>query len=210
MNKVFEFSLDELMLTKIKRPIRNTTDIITLLLETMQYLSWNKPCGSAPISMKIIVNKMNRIFYVLDKKYFSITMPFSIRKNSDGFVELYDSDIVIDSKRLAIITSIFERIQSEPELDFLKYEEYLDDEELDKDELAAVRHVITKLVFNEYGYLRYDDDAEHENGDLHPRYHLDINCSASGTYKLGLRQGVDFNWFRDCLDVTVSCKFLQA
>lgn len=40
------------------------------------------------------------------------------------------------------------------------------------------------------GYIRYDDDIEHMNGDLHPRYHLDINASSDVTFKVGLNQSV--------------------
>lgn len=209
INKSFEFDLDQLMIQRINKPIRDSIDVILLLIETFQYIQWKTPNNTITDSIKIIVNKMNRIFFIEEKKFFSVVMPFYICENSEGNLELYDSDVIINSKYLAILLSIFKRMKEDYNFDLTKYEEYLDDEGLEAEELIDLKRIVFKLLFSEYGYLRYEDDQQHENGDVHPRYHIDVNYSDPGVYKLGLKARIDFDWFRDFLDTTTQCKYID-
>lgn len=115
INKEIEFEIDELMQTKISNPIRNVFDIIALLLETIKYMLWQSPLPSEKGKLKIAVGKMNRIFYVLENKIFSITMPFFTKLMENGNVLIYDHAIAFDSKNIAIISSVFYKISKNPD-----------------------------------------------------------------------------------------------
>ncbi|UQZ25499.1 hypothetical protein [Actinobacillus pleuropneumoniae] len=64
------------------------------------------------------------------------------------------------------------------------------------------------LSFND-GYIRYDYDFEHENGSIHPLYHLDIFFSNYATFKIGLARRYQINDLLDLLDQEKSCKYLN-
>lgn len=200
MEKEIEFSVDELMLAKINKPLRGAADIIDLLLETIKYILCHSPSENG--KLKIIVGKMNRIFYVLESKIFSISMPFFTQARKDGSVIVYDHNGKLDSKYLAILSSVFNKFndQLESAVGVLDFWQYLDEEDLDEEELDIISRLIIKLLLTEYGYVRYDDDEEHKKDKIHPRYHLDINCTNSCTYKLGLQKSIDFEWLKDCLN----------
>lgn len=211
INKEIEFEIDELMQTKISNPIRNVFDIIALLLETIKYMLWQSPLPSEKGKLKIVVGKMNRIFYVLENKIFSITMPFFTKLMENGNVLIYDHAIAFNSKNIAIISSVFYKISKNPDNSVIlsDIEQFLRDENLDEDVFTVLSGVIVKLLSTEYGYLRYDDDKEHEEAEMHPRYHLYINCANNCTYKLGLKKAIDYNWLRDCLDNEKPCKIIN-
>ena len=69
--------------------------------------------------------------------------------------------------------------------------------------------LILRLLSMELGYIRYDYDPEHENKKLHPLYHVDINYSSKGTYKLGINRKMDVDEFIDMLDTKTDCKYVQ-
>lgn len=68
--------------------------------------------------------------------------------------------------------------------------------------------LLRELLLWEEGYIRYDDDPGNVNGDIHPRYHLDVFYSGASTFKLGLRQAIEHATFADILDINTSCRYL--
>ena len=64
------------------------------------------------------------------------------------------------------------------------------------------------LLKYDLGYIRYDIDPEHENGKLHPLYHLDICLDNSATYKIGLNQEIRFDNFKDILDTATESWYI--
>ena len=207
--KQYAFKMDALMSSHIQEPIRDLYDVILIVLNSLSYISWQPPCKDDAGDFKIIINKMNRMFFVQKEKIFSITIPFTVRENNQGEIEIYDSDVLIDSKHLAIANKIFTMLKESASYDVIDYQHLLDDEIIELEDGMIVKRLVNRLITNEYGYLRYDEDFVHANGDLHPPFHLDINYSNSGTYKLGIDSQIDFEWFRDCLDITVPCKYIK-
>lgn len=68
--------------------------------------------------------------------------------------------------------------------------------------------MILRLFTTELGYIRYDYDEIHQNGNLHPLNHLDINYSSKGSYKLGLKKRIEIEEFLDILDVQTECRYV--
>ena len=83
------------------------------------------------------------------------------------------------------------------------------EEEYVEDEVSNSFRLVLQLLSMELGYIRYDYDEEHENGDLHPLCHFDINYSTKGTYKLGLRGRIEKKEFIDLLDSKTKCYYVM-
>jgi len=76
-------------------------------------------------------------------------------------------------------------------------------------EIENLWNVFCILSTFEPGYIRYDYDIEHENGRIHPRYHLDANYDKNGTYKIGLHDTFSIDDFSDLIDKSTNCYFLH-
>ena len=200
-DQCLEFRMNELMISKVSEPVRDVYDIIELLLKTMEFLLWQKPIDRDG-DIKIIVNKMNRIFYILDKKIFSVTNPFSIGCKEEQIV-ISLKNINLDSKKLSNLKYINSKLrEGAKDIDFLD----LLSNEYGLDELYSL---MRSLLSIEYGYLRYEQDDNNASDEYHPRFHIDINCSNACTFKLGLYEAIEFEWLKNCLDNTVQRKYLH-
>lgn len=58
------------------------------------------------------------------------------------------------------------------------------------------------LVSEDHGYFRFDDDAENENGNIHPRFHLDFFLKNSSTLKIGLDRQISLETVISMFDPT--------
>ncbi len=67
---------------------------------------------------------------------------------------------------------------------------------------------LRELLLMEDGYIRYDYDEEHENGDIHPLNHYDLFYSSNATFKIGLEDKERQTNFIDLMDINTSCKYL--
>ena len=205
--KIVEFEIEPYLLEQINAPIRGVLDIITLLVETLKYMLWQKPSVSTDCSLKVVVSKMNRIFYIQENKMFSITMPFYTKRIGER-ISFWYSDMEINSKLLSVITQILQSLKDDAN-SILQWEQYLEDFEIEQDEGYLLERIIQKLIFTEYGYIRYENDEVRANGVIHPQYHLDINSSNQCTYKIGLDSNIESQWFEDLLDITKPCAFIK-
>ena len=104
---------------------------------------------------------------------------------------------------------MFEQI-NRPETDFEKVFEIMMETEQNDDEftIEQMRTLFSYLLKYDLGYIRYDIDPEHENGKLHPLYHLDICLDNSATYKIGLNQEIRFDNFKDILDTATESWYI--
>lgn len=68
--------------------------------------------------------------------------------------------------------------------------------------------LISHLLKYDLGYIRYDIDSEHENGRMHPLNHLDICLDTAATYKIGLDKKIEFDDFKNILDITNECWYI--
>jgi len=50
----------------------------------------------------------------------------------------------------------------------------------------------------------------HENGKMHPLYHLDVNYSSGASYKIGLYNELQIEEFKEILDITTDCLYLSS
>ena len=87
-------------------------------------------------------------------------------------INIDQEDIPIDETRIAKLLSIFSLFETNSQMsneDVLEslYDVFGDDK-YDNDNLW---YIFLKLITLDLGYLRYDDDLEHEKEGYHPRHH---------------------------------------
>ena len=148
--------------------LRTKEDIILLLLKSLKMLFVEE--SSTNIKGKIIIRieKMSRIFFELENKFFSFNFPFSIEINDKNeIVRIYDpqSNIDLDNK---IISELISVILS----GVLKYDNFdvffdtLTD--IDFSSTSGMQDIwclLKKLILFDCGYIRYDYDLENNNGN---------------------------------------------
>ncbi|ELC8460391.1 hypothetical protein QYB77_002574 [Clostridium perfringens] len=212
MEKSFEMQIEKFFLKKVVKAIRRKEDIIILLLETIKIFLMKDFIEVTEAKGKIIlkVDKMSRLIFQIENKYFSFNFPFNIEVDkSVSNIRIYDSilGIDIDDKLISILISIFnEKIITDRCLDDIYYELVFGDNTLN---INDIRILVERLSMFECGYLRYDYDVERQDGHIHPINHLDINYSVGSTFKLGFPDIITIDDFIDILDLKTNCHYLN-
>lgn len=154
-------------------------------------------------SMKLVVDKMSRLFFYKDNKYFSVSFPFTVLIDENDVITITTySGRLVDNKSISDVISILEdeqfKLNPSP-IDFYsgtnihEYKGFL---------------LLEEILQFEPAYIRYDMDAPNQKGKLHPLHHLDINYSSCGSYKLGLYHVIDAEYFENILNINTDCSFL--
>ena len=213
MRKELTFTMSQQIIDMASKPLRKREDAILLLLYTIRMFDLDKSeLNIHNESIRISINKMNRIFYLLKGKMFSMQFPFRIENNDiQNGIRIYDSvtGILINATTLSFLIGLFEQI-NRSETDFEKVFEIMMETEQNDDEFTMEQMwtLFSYLLKYDLGYIRYDIDPEHENGKLHPLYHLDICLDNSATYKIGLNQEIRFDNFKDILYTTTESWYI--
>ena len=213
MRKELTFTMSQQIIDMASKPLRKREDAILLLLYTIRMFDVSIfLTDERSKKVKISIDKMNRIFYLLEGKMFSMQFPFRIENNDiQNGIRIYDSvtGILINATTLSFLIGLFEQI-NRPETDFEKVFEIMMETEQNDDEFTMEQMwtLFSYLLKYDLGYIRYDIDPEHENGKLHPLYHLDICLDNSATYKIGLNQEIRFDNFKDILDTTTESWYI--
>ncbi len=214
--KKFEFNINEGMKNNLFVPIRNKSDVIRVLMHSIKImLIVPKPIRKPSIddSIILLVDKMSRLFYFSENKYYSIGFPFIVDDNSEQIkFFLKNNKIEIDSDMASKILSIIDchqTLNANCSLDFIeKIEEY--------EQNSNIWMVFKELIFFEDGYIRYDYDEENYNKalqsnkcKLHPLNHIDIFYSSNCTFKIGMDAKINNENFRDMMDTATDCYFIK-
>lgn len=209
--KKISFYLTHTLYDQANVNIREKSDVLGLLLNTIPNIFVNNKNDSGLGTCEIIVDKMSRIIFTLindDKIYkkFSFNFPFTLKENYEVDEDdiFYNKWIIVDSEgeritnqTISILKILFEddafvdriHLDIEP-LDF--YEQILQAiKEVELDVTISDNYIwrlIRYLYLFEPGYLRYDyDDTEsRRNAITHPLHHLDFYFSNNVTLKLGI------------------------
>lgn len=205
--KVYEFNISQVYLNKFFKPIRNKAEVIEVLMEAIRYMLLNPTVEEEHRVGKIIlkIDKMNRLFFFKNEKYFSIVFPFFATKYDEDYLFSFKNKIEIDSRLISQVISIIkcDEFKANCSLEFAQpicdYQEECDEN---------FWEFLRELLLMEDGYIRYDYDEEHENGDLHPLNHYDLFYSSHVTFKIGLNQKLEEDDFLDLLDIKSACKYL--
>jgi len=207
--KVYDVLLDDKQVESMFKPVRDRKQVVELLLNTMRLFLLQPLPRPLKISglLELRISKMSRLFFFSENKHFSIAFPFIAKLNDDGVLAFYnDSGFEINSRTLSEITAI---IDSGYDFDNGSFIDFYDSFEESLVENPNFWTVFLKLMTFEEGYIRYDYDEEHENGDLHPLNHLDIFYSSKPTFKIGLRDRYQKDYLVNLVNRETNCVYLD-
>lgn len=186
-------------------PIRDKASYIRLLaLSARALLLDNNQQENITSCFKLIIDKMNRLFFYTQNKYFSISFPFSVILDDDGRILSICtySGREFDFKNISAVLAILQSDQYKVNQSIIDF--YIEPGSIDADGLF----ILEEIIQFEPSYVRYDHDPENENGKLHPLHHLDINYSTYGTFKLGLSDSITKSYFEDMHNINTDCSFV--
>ena len=190
---------------KVDKPIRTKFDYLFLLFQSIQwmllfyeYRSWYE--SNIPDSKRkllLFIWKMSRLFFFSEDKFFSFYFPFTFSESKFFF----NGDI-IDQKKIADLLEILNKIDETNIIDSLTYLDYQDYE-------FGLEEIIKRILTMEDGYIRYDKDLSHINGNIHPAYHYDVYYSSWVSFKLWLNNQILKEDFVSLLDPEKECYFFR-
>lgn len=216
MSKDFSFSIrDESK--KIFFPhvrIKDKVKIIEILMEACRYLLHEEPTEREVGNLLVLkVEKMSRLFFIENNRYYSIGFPFNFHINDSERRIIYKDLLNIDSKLISDVISIIKDVRFESD-NFLDFADTF--AEIDDDYLGRIWILFKDLLMYEDGYLRIDYDpvefqkAKNKNKEhTHPENHIDLFYSNGNTFKLGLMKRINKDFFVDLLNTKTDCTYLE-
>ena len=76
--------------------------------------------------------------------------------------------------------------------------------------ISETLDIFLDLLVFEPAYIRFDEDAKRQDGDIHPLYHFDIFYSNAPSLKIGSKAKINFDEFNRILEKNgQSCKYLH-
>ena len=213
MGKEISYNMGKTIFEMASKPFRSKQEVILLLLYTIRTFDVeNDIPTNTKFKVTISINKMNRIFYILENKIFSVQFPFYVEVEGEKLTRIYDAKtgLDIDAILLSILIGIFEKTKN----DNFSFEVFFDEVMYNENNLLNVNvdqlwEIVKFISTYDLGYLRYDYDKKHQNGLLHPINHLDICLDTAVAYKIGLEKPLNYEVFKDILDITTNCYFLK-
>lgn len=205
--KRYSIDIDKFQAEWIFSPIRTRQEALIVLMKSIKVFLLNNPPSQQQVAGKIelAVSKMSRIFYVSEKKVYSLAFPFFVSEKDGRLTFKAQSHSEINHK----VSSDILELLSAPNIfqsgEVLAFAESVDDiAQFDPQIWSLFRH----LLLSEEGYVRYDYDEEHEDGHFHPLNHFDIFFSPASTFKLGLHNPTNIDKFVDLLDRNTECHYV--
>ena len=187
-------------------PLRDKVDYARLIAYSARSLLLDYEAGTSPVSghMKLVVDKMSRLFLYAENHLFSVSFPFTVHLVGDEVTEIASySGREVDHKSISHIISVLESERFKINHSLLDF--YIESNALDHEAFLLLEEI---LQF-EPTYVRYDNDPENENGRLHPLHHLHMNYSSYGTYRLGLDDAIAEGYLEDVLNTETECSYIK-
>lgn len=214
--KRFEFDVNRAFLEKFfpKERVKSKPQIIEILMEATRYMLVNTPVSTEKIAGKIIlyIDKMSRLFFFTEDKYFSIVFPFFAYYEDGKYRFSFQNNIDVDSKLIGQVINIIQcdEFKEKCSLDFVAP---ICDYEEECDENFWI--FLKELLLMEDGYIRYDYDKENyhkstkqEEEHKHPLNHYDFFYSSNATFKIGLNDALNKENFIDFINIRTDCHYL--
>lgn len=207
--KRFYFSIAQWNSDFIFKPIRSRNDVIVLMMKVIKLMDVGPILTARPEGQhfELVVAQMSRLFFFSENKHYSIGFPFSVALEDGRVYFKTGSGVDVDSQMTSDILSVMSSSE------VFEYDDILDFATPVSDFLfhnPGGWTVLRELLMQEDGYIRYDHDPAHANGNIHPLYHLDVFYSSGQTFKIGLTKKSDSNYLIDALDLQTACHYLSV
>ncbi len=187
-------------------PIRGKIEYAKVVVLAARQLLLNIKAeeGEVTSSLRLIVDKMSRLFFYKDKKYYSISFPFISLTNGNEIVEITTyTGKKLDNKSISAVISILDNEQFRLNPSLIDF--FIEPNSIESSGLFLLEEIFQ----SEPSYIRYDFDPANENGKLHPLNHLDINYSQYSSFKLGLPQSITQAYFENLQNIKTECSFIK-
>jgi hypothetical protein len=187
-------------------PIRKKTDYLRLIVLSARHLLLNleideKNCSS---NIKLIIDKMSRLFFYKERKYFSVAFPLTTEIHKDKITKITThSGKELNNESISSVISILDSAEFQLNSSLLDF--YI--EPNSNDSLGIF--LLEELILFEPSYIRFDHDPDNQKGKFHPINHIDINYSQYSTFKIGLKDVITTEYFESLQNTKTECSFLS-
>ncbi|WP_367390054.1 hypothetical protein [Lewinella sp. LCG006] len=216
--KVFVYKIDSYSkdLFFPKERIKSKIQIINILLEASRYILSNPHIGenNSNDEIKLVIDKMSRLFFSSKNKYYSIVFPFNLYEEGGRIYFHYLNNINVDAYLISKTKSAIncDSFNDDCVLGFAD-SIFESSNSLESEELWSF---LKELMLFEDGYIRYDKDLEgfnvaKEKGipDRHPLTHYDLYYTNKAAFKIGLEVDNSIDDFIDLLNIKTDCKYIK-
>ena len=230
----YKFSLGRYLERRLKNRIKNQIDLIKLCLESSREILVSndtkevfrdKDEGFRIVYPNQSGERMQRAFFLNKRNDYNsqpmytihtFVYPFKINKETDGSFKILANFSNIDafeinSQSISQIMSLVNIIDKEELTWGDTWVEELMDLLFGKGSYPATDqlfYIINELLLFDFGYLRFDNDPEHE-GQNHPKYHIDNHINNKATFKLGLKNSMGISELINLLDNSTTVKYID-
>jgi hypothetical protein len=133
--------------------------------------------------------------------FFSMTLPFQLIDNGETIsFNLDNFGEEVNGRFISIIRNAILTARS----GVISHEEIVlsisDSFGLDVSDATHYYDAFAALLAEDHGYLRFDDDLNNANGDIHPRYHFDFFYKNTSSVKIGIDGLADIDCFYNLFD----------
>lgn len=205
-------NLQKYQRSKLFSCITNTREMISVCLYALEYLQYwggNKEVARRPY-LCFDNDNTHRLFLVDSDRIISFALDLNVKVDNPrlddpkNFIKgIYLRQHPITAREISEARQLLSN-NIDPE-DLYCYNMLEDDNSV----LDASIHLFEHFVFLEWGYVRFDYDPVHSNGQLHPASHLDVNFSRSFSYKLGLKERIDVDALISIIRSDTNCAELE-
>lgn len=203
--KVVERIIPQFLENIFFTPIRDKIEYAKILAFGARHLLLNMPVKQEKdmAKIKLIVDKMSRLFVYKGTKFYSVSFPFTVSILGEEVTDIASySGKKVDSKSISAIIAILESYEFKLNPSLIDF--YIEPGSID----SAGLFLLEEIFLFEPSYIRYDFDEENQNGKLHPLNHLDINYSQYSTFKLGLKNTISDEYFENLQNTKTDCSFV--
>lgn len=212
---LYRYKMSKYLRDRIFVPCRTKSELILRITEAIAEITFTVE-SVTEFDIVIAIGKFQRIFFISERKIFSVFFPFSIRRSEDPRIpHLLDMNgIAIDSFILSrAATAIADGLVDDKDIysfaDSVISCFTVSDVEGVNVVSDDIWKVVKRLMMLEEGYLRYDNDPDNFDAVTHPLDHLDIFYSPSCTFKVGLTSKIGHNHLMDILDPRTRCRIMS-
>lgn len=154
--------------------------------------------------LRLIIDKMSRLFFYTENKIYSVSFPFTIHTNDKNEIEEIKtkSGQDIDNRAVSAIFAILRNDSFSKTLSLRSYD--IDSDSID---IYGI-DILEELLTFEPSYIRYDIDEARENEHIHPIHHIDINYSSYSTFKIGFPKKISEDEFIDIQNTRTNCFYM--
>ncbi|EPS4549119.1 hypothetical protein ACVEVU_002284 [Morganella morganii] len=216
MSVYFYNSIPKYYMDRFKA-VRGSLDNLFNVLQAIEIVNCCHSCnvenikGDLDFDLAIFTGDFHRFLIRKDDGYFSMAIPFQVI--IEGETISFNSDLLQENVGGHVISILRNAISSTLDSSHSHEEVILsivDNFNLSFPEALLYYDTFTSLLANDHGYFRFDDDEEHENGHVHPRYHFDVFYKNTSSIKIGYDKYDTLDCFYSLVDKNIPKKYLAS